>query len=738
MDKATPLDSARLCAYDGFAMNLIATSTFGLEAVVARELEALGYSAKIVSVGRIAFEGDEAAIFRANTWLRCADRVLIEMGSFQATDFGELFDRTNELPWERWISADAAFPVNGRSVKSQLSSVPACQKICKKAIVEKLLKAHHTTTLPETGATCVVEVSLLDDQATLTIDTTGAGLNKRGYRAKVGKAPLKETLAAGLVQLSFWKPDRPLLDPFCGGGTIGIEAALIGRNMAPGMNRTFAAGDWPATDSSLARLASEEARDLALFDRPLEILGSDIDPEQAELARDHANHAGLGNSLKFSTQAFADIDCGLEYGCLFCNPPYAERIGEKSDVEEIYRSMPDVLRRLKTWSHYILTSYPRFEAIVGQKADRRRKLYNGRIECTYFQFHGPRPPRSHVAPEATPDAESTSEPVMQAFGGLDQRAEPQAEMFANRLAKQARHLRKWPARGITCYRIYDRDIPEIPLAVDLYEGRLHVAEYDRPHDRTPGQHADWLERMAAAAGEKLAIPPENIFLKRRRRQRGTDQYEKVSESAAPRITVSEGGCKFLVNLSDYIDTGLFLDHRITRGMVRDEAAGKRMLNLFAYTGAFSVYAAAGGAVATTTVDLSNTYLDWARANFKLNEITGDAHRFVRSDAMEFIRDHGPGVQYDLAVVDPPTFSNSKSTEGIFDIQRDYARLLAGLAGLMSPGGVIYFSTNFKRFKFDESAVAGCAPREISKQTVPEDFRNKRIHRCWRIVVGGDA
>jgi 23S rRNA (guanine2445-N2)-methyltransferase / 23S rRNA (guanine2069-N7)-methyltransferase len=703
--------------------------------VVVRELKALGYSARIPSVGRIAFEGDEAAIFRANTWLRCADRVLIEVGSFQATDFGELFDRTNELPWERWIAANAAFPVNGRSVKSQLSSVPACQKICKKAIVEKLLKAHHTATLPETGPPCVVEVSMLNDVATLTIDTTGPGLNKRGYRQKVGKAPLKETLAAGLVQLSFWRPDRPLLDPFCGGGTIGIEAALIGRNMAPGMNRTFAAGDWPTTDSSLAARAIEEARDLAEFDRPLEILGTDIDPEQTQLARDHANHAGLGNSLKFSVRAFADLDCGLEYGCMFCNPPYAERIGEKFDVEEIYRSMPDVLRRLKTWSHYILTSYPRFEAIVGQKADRRRKLYNGPIECTYFQFHGPRPPRDLAPGDVSANAKSTSEPVMQAFGGLDQRAEPQAEMFANRLAKQARHLRKWPTkRGITCYRLYDRDIPEIPLAVDLYEGRLHLAEYDRPHDRTAGQHADWLERMASAAGERLAIPPENIFLKRRRRQRGTDQYEKVSETAAPRITVSEGGCKFLVNLSDYIDTGLFLDHRITRGMVRDEAAGKRMLNLFAYTGAFSVYAAVGGAVATTTVDLSNTYLDWARANFRINEIEGNSHRFVRSGAMEFLRDHAPGEHYDLAVVDPPTFSNSKSTEGIFDIQRDYAELLGGLAGLMSPGGVIYFSTNFKRFKFDESAVAGATPREISKQTIPEDFRNKRIHRCWRIVV----
>jgi len=715
-------------------MNLIATSAFGLEAVVARELEALGYSAKIASVGRVAFEGDQAAIFRANTWLRCADRVLIEVGSFEAGDFGVLFDRTNELPWEQWIAADAEFPVNGRSVKSQLSSVPACQKICKKAIVEKLRKAYGAADLPETGPRCLVEVSMLNDVATLTLDTTGPGLNKRGYRQKVGKAPMKETLAAGLVQLSFWRPDRPLIDPFCGGGTIGIEAALIGRNMAPGMNRTFIAADWSTVDASLAERAIEEARDLAQLDRPLEIVGYDIDPEQTQLARDHARHAGLGNSLKFSVQAFADLDSGLEYGCMFCNPPYAERIGQKSDVESVYRSMPDVLRRLKTWSHYILTSYPRFEAIVGQEANRRRKLYNGAIECTYFQFHGPRPPKGWTPGQPSDDAKSSSEPVVQAFGGLDQRAGAQAEMFANRIAKQARHLRRWPTRrGITCYRLYDRDIPEIPLAVDVYEGRLHIAEYDRPHDRTPGRHVDWLEKMAAAAGEKLGVATDSIFLKTRRRQRGASQYERMSDGGS-RVTVSEGRLRFAVNLSDYIDTGLFLDHRITRGMVRDEASGRRMVNLFAYTGAFSVYAAAGGAASTTTVDLSNTYLDWARANFKLNDLAGGNHRFVRSGAMEFLRDHGPGEFYDLAVVDPPTFSNSKSTEGDFDIQRDYVELLTGLASLMSPGGVIYFSTNFRRFKFDESAIPNTTPREISKQTVPEDFRNKRIHRCWRISV----
>jgi len=712
----------------GSGMKLIATSTFGLEAVVARELEALGYPARIVSGGRIAFEAGEVGVFRANTWLRTADRVLIEMGTFEATDFGELFDRTFELPWERWISPEAAFPVRGRSVKSGLSSVPACQRICKKALVEKLRKAHGRQTLPETGPPCVVEVALLEDRATLTIDTTGAGLNKRGYRAKVGKAPLKETLAAAMVKLSFWKPDRPLLDPFCGGGTICIEAALIGRNIAPGIGRGFAAGDWPTMDGSLAAKAIEEARDLGRPSQKLEILGADIDTEQIALARLHAREAGVGEAVSFEQRPFSQLASDLEYGCLICNPPYARRVGQRGEVEAIYRSMPDLLRRLRTWSHYILTSFPGFERLLGQQADRRRKLYNGRIECTYYQFHGPRPPRA--------GDDAAADPGRQAFGGLDSRADRQAEMFANRLAKRARHLRKWPQRGITCYRVYNRDIPEIPLAVDVYEGRLHVAEYDRPHARTGAQHAEWLDRMVAAAADALGVARRDVFLKRRRRQRGDAQYERLSDEGA-RFTVTEGGLKFVVNLSDYLDTGLFLDHRITRGMVRAEAAGRRVLNLFAYTGAFTVYAAAGGAKSTTTVDLSNTYLDWSRENMALNGFGGAEHRFVRADATAFLSGCEPRGIWDLAVVDPPTFSNSSMTDRDWDVQRDHAALLARLAERMSPGGVIYFSTNFKRFKLDPAALRVCSAREITQQTVPEDFRNKTTHRCWRIESPGD-
>ena len=342
------------------------------------------------------------------------------------------------------------------------------------------------------------------------------------------------------------------------------------------------------------------------------------------------------------------------------------------------------------------------------------------------------PPMPPPMPRAREHAEAA--PV---FGGLSKHDFDQADMFRNRLLKRAHHLRRWPGRGITCYRLYDRDIPEVPLAVDVYEGHLHIAEYERPDDRTPAQHADWRDLMARSGGQALDIPAANVFLKRRQRQRGLDQYEKFSDESRTAI-VTEAGLKFRVNLSDYLDTGLFLDHRITRSLVRDESAGLRMLNLFAYTGAFSVYAAAGAAKATTTVDLSNTYLDWARDNMAINGFAGVEHRFVRSDAPAFLLDYKPGSVWDLAVVDPPTFSNSTMVETDWDVQTRHVELLTTLAARMSEGGVIYFSTNFRRFKLDEPALAaaGVSVHEITARTIPEDFRNKRIHHCWRMVCGG--
>ena len=722
-------------------IQLIATSAFGIESIVRYELSELGYTGQIVAPGRIQFEADLDAICRTNLWLRTADRILVLVDRFEASDFDALFETTRSLPWESWISADGSFPVNGRSRKSQLSSVPAIQRAVKRAVVDRLKQAHAVDELPESGPEYGIEVALLDDQATLTIDTTGPSLHKRGYRKLVGTAPIKETLAAALIQLSFWQPDRPLIDPFCGSGTIPIEAALIGRNIAPGLKREFSAQQWPQIDRSQWSDLHEEARGKIEKSLPVRIIGTDTNPRALKLARQHAENAGVADDIHFQEKPFSRTTSKRQYGCVITNPPYGQRLGERNEVESLHRSIPEVLRVLPTWSHFILTAQPNFERLIQKQADRRRKLYNGRIECTYYQFHGPKPERhtpaldsqsaDENAAETAPSDRPTAAAMRQVFGGISEKSKEQAELFRSRLRKRARHFRRWPSKqDIHCFRLYERDIPEIPLIVDRYEDHLHVTEYERPHERDLGEHADWLDLMKQTAAEALEVDPQKVFLKKKLRQRGKTQHERMDRSNYE-IVVREGGLQFWVNLSDYVDTGLFLDHRITRSMVRDASKGKRVLNLFGYTGAFSVYAADGAARSVTTVDWSNTYLDWAKRNLQLNSLDGPNAEFVQQDAREYLS-RVKSNSFDVAIVDPPTFSNSKRVDSDWEVQRDHAQLLADVLEKITDDGRVYFSTNFRRFKFTDQQLAARSIREISRQTVPPDFRNQRIHRCWLI------
>ena len=861
-------------------ITIIATSAFGLEAAVAREIEGMGYTPRIESTGRVAFQGDALAVAKANLWLRSADRVLIRVGQFHADNFDALFEGTKSLPWEQWITAEAQFPVNGRSVKSQLSSVPACQRAVKRAIVDRLMFAHRRLTLPETAATggrVTIEIALLDNVASLTIDTSGDGLHKRGYRPMVGDAALKETMAAGLVLLSAWRPWRPLIDPFCGTGTIAIEAAMIGRNLAPGMTRSFDGEDWPALPEAIWESAREEARGLAKPPGSLAhaIHASDIDERALDIARRAAKLAGgehaqgVDRDIHFHRRDFAQLASKIEYGCIVTNPPYGVRLGETLEIERLYRSLPLVLRALPTWSFHILTARNDLEDIVGQPATRRRKLYNSQIECTYFTFLGPKPPRSAreqlhrgndaashsatpsapsqldsggpdelgndhpdemdqalpaklLSPKSTQDsprsfqdldrtgrnrdetlafsplpardgdddsetakasddplappvlnidgqdsATGESEPSLTsspqlpaghavreqadraeyrppavssgpAFGGLRERDTRELSDFRACLEKNVRHLRKYPARGITCYRLYERDQVDVPLIIDIYEGRVHIAEYEREHSRTLAQQADWYDRVREIVSSVVGVSPSEVYFKEKYRQRGLTQHEKIDDARA-RFAVLEDGLRFEVNLSDYIDTGLFLDHRLTRAMVRDQSAGKRFLNLFCYTGAFTVYAAAGrdgvGAASTTSVDLSNTYLEWAQRNLTQNKLWPGSHRLLRADTLDFLSGHSPGEHYDLVVVDPPTFSNSKRTEDDWEVAVGHSQLFTLLFPLLAPGAVVYFSTNYRRFHLDEQLLAGLNARfqDVSNRTVPPEYRNRRIHRCWRIV-----
>lgn len=374
-------------------LELIAATAFGLEALAAKELRKLGYEELVVQNGRVIFTAGEEGICRSNLWLRCADRIGVKMGEFTACSFEELFQQTKALPWEEWLPVDARFPVSGKSVKSQLYSVPDCQAIVKKAIVERLKESYGLSWFAETGPLYAVQAAILKDTVTITIDTSGPGLNKRGYRALAGEAPLKETLAAAMVYLSFWKADRALLDPFCGTGTIPIEAALIGQNRAPGLLRSFAAEAWPAIPAKAWTQAKEEAEDLWQRDLPLNIYGSDIDPKALRLARIHAKEAGLEGKIFFQKLPVKDVRSRFHYGYLITNPPYGLRLGNQEEVETVYQELGTVWQELGDWSLHLLTTLTRPERFLQRRWDKSRKLYNGRIECHYYQFFGPKPPR---------------------------------------------------------------------------------------------------------------------------------------------------------------------------------------------------------------------------------------------------------------------------------------------------------------------------------------------------------
>ncbi|MFC4404393.1 THUMP domain-containing class I SAM-dependent RNA methyltransferase [Gracilibacillus xinjiangensis] len=370
---------------------LIATAAMGLESVVANEVKALGYEDAKVENGKVIYETDELGIARSNLWLRTADRVKLLIGEFDARTYDELFEQTKALAWEKYIPEEGEFPVIGKSHKSTLYSVPDCQSIVKKAIVERLKQKHGVARwLKETGALHRVEVALLKDKVTLTLDTSGSGLHKRGYRVGQGEAPIKETLAAALVKLTNWTPDKPFYDIFCGSGTIPIEAALIGQNIAPGFNREFAFENWDFIPSSIHERALEEAEDLANYDQPLDISGTDISHKMIEIAKENAMEAGLGDLVKWKQMQATDFYTKATGGYIVSNPPYGERIGDRKEVEAMYHNLGQTLQKFPSWSVYILTANEDFEKLYGKNASKKRKLFNGFIRTDYYQYFGMR------------------------------------------------------------------------------------------------------------------------------------------------------------------------------------------------------------------------------------------------------------------------------------------------------------------------------------------------------------
>lgn len=376
-------------------IELIATSTFGLEAVVRRELENLGYEDIKLENGRAHYKGDLRDIVKSNLWLRVADRVLIRVGEFKATTFEELYDQTIQLPWGDWIPEDANFIINGKSIKSKLFSISDCQRIVERAIVDKLNEKYNVGWFEKTGPRYNIEVSLLNDIATLTIDTSGVGLHKRGYRTQQGEAPIKETLAAAMIQLSYWNKDRVLFDPFCGSGTILIEAAMIGRNIAPGLDRTFDSEEWSIIPKEIWKEERQDAMSKIDYETELNLIGCDIDRNAILIARENASNLGFEDDIVFFAKDFREAIIFDEYGVLITNPPYGERLGEAEEVRGLYEDLGDMMREFPTWSNYVITSDKSFEKHFKNKADRKRKLYNGRIEVDYYQFFGPPPKRKN-------------------------------------------------------------------------------------------------------------------------------------------------------------------------------------------------------------------------------------------------------------------------------------------------------------------------------------------------------
>ncbi|EOV8662626.1 class I SAM-dependent RNA methyltransferase [Staphylococcus pseudintermedius] len=366
---------------------LLAVCPMGLESIVAREVQDLGYDTRVEN-GRIYFEGDASAIVKANLWLRTADRVKLIVGQFEAVTFDSLFEQTKNLPWEQFIPTDGQFPVQGRSLKSKLFSVPDVQAITKKAIVERLKNAHQVSGwLDESGAKYPVEVAILKDKVLLTIDTSGSGLNKRGYRLAQGEAPIKETLAASLVKLANWTGDTPLIDPFCGSGTIAIEACLIAQNIAPGFNRSFISEQWDIIPKGLYDQKRAEADELADYDKEIEIYASDIDPEMVEIAQRNADEVGVGDIIRFEVKDVNTLTINHDGPIgLIGNPPYGERIGDRAEVEEMYRNLGILMQNHPNLSLYIMTSNKEFEYLANRKATKRRKLFNGYIETTHYQY----------------------------------------------------------------------------------------------------------------------------------------------------------------------------------------------------------------------------------------------------------------------------------------------------------------------------------------------------------------
>ncbi len=725
---------------------LFATTPKAMEGILANEIKALGGLNVREKMAGVAFEGDLALAYRVCLWSRTANRVFLPLSSFEVKSQQDLYDGVKKINWFEHIKPDDSLAVSFSSKNNPaINNTHFGALKVKDAIVDQMRAKFNKRPNIDTDRPSIrVNVYLHNETAQLSLDLSGESLHKRGYRDVNIAAPIKENLAAAILLRAGWpkiaEQGGSLLDPMCGSGTMLLEGAMIAADYAPGLQRDyFGFLGWKKHDAALWESLLDEAkqrRDIGLSKMPV-IVGFDQDRRTVLAALQHVENAGLAGKIHIERRDIADAKAAESWtkGLIACNPPYGERLGDEAETSELYRRFGEVLKqRFVGWQVAMIISNPELGFRLGVRSQKPITLFNGALECKLLRFN---------IEEQTffePKAKSQQERIEQ-ISRRTKTVQPdnQAEMFTNRLRKNLKKIGKWAKQNqVSCYRLYDADLPEYAVAVDVYQGEqtwVNVQEYESPKTIDPAKANQRLAGVMVEIPKVLEIPKEQVFLKIRRKQKSTEQYEKQGESGRFHV-VEEGGCKFWVNFEDYLDTGLFLDHRPIRLLIQQQAKGKRFLNLFAYTGSASVHAAVGGAASSVTVDMSNTYLDWAKRNFDLNGIQGD-HKLLRANCVEWLAEQAGAKdkpQFDLIFLDPPTFSNSKKMDEAFDIQNDHLHLLRSAVALLAADGVLYFSTNFRRFKLDRQALADLQIEDISAKTIPEDFaRDQKTHYCWRIT-----
>ncbi len=707
----------------------------GLESLLLEELRQLGADGVRETVAGCSFEAPLAVAYRVALWSRLANRLLLSLGDYPLPENGDVYGPLAELPWEEWLPKGLSFVVDFSGESRAIRNTQFGAQRVKDAVVDRFRsRGLARPSVARKGADLRFQARLHRGRVSLSLDFVGASLHQRGYRRETGRAPLKENLAAALLLRADWPGiaarGGSLIDPLCGSGTLLIEAAMMVADIAPGLaRRRWAFEKLPQHNPDQWRAILSDARARAERGRARELpemRGYDASRPVVDKALGNIREAGLEGLVRVICKPLAALKRPthkpLTHGLVISNPPYGERLGDVDSLRALYRDWGEImLREFDGWSAALLTTEKELGMATGLRSRKRYSLYNGSLPCTLLLFD--LEPGSRLQPRSAAEGKT-------AGAG-------HGEMFANRLRKNLKQLRRWADReGYSCYRVYDADMPEYAVAVDRYDGRIHVAEYQAPKGVDPDAAQRRMEEIRAVLPEVMGVPENQVYYKLRQRQKGRAQYQRAG-SEGEYFEVREGRARLLVNLGDYLDTGLFLDHRPMRLRVAAEARGKDMLNLFCYTGAVSVHAGLGGARSTTSVDLSNTYLDWARRNFELNGLSADKHRLLRADCRAWLEQCSDS--YDLIFLDPPSFSNSKRMEGDFDVQRDHAGLVRNCLARLRPGGVLYFSNNLRSFRLDPALAEEFQARDITAETIDFDFRRRpRIHSCWQFAHRGEA